>query len=68
VRRPVETIVYGYFQITCWVDPLDSFPEECCLSVLNEGASGTRQYYRGALRDINGDSPFNQPPLNVDEV
>ena len=27
-----------------------------------------REYYRAALRDINGDSPFAQPPLKVVEV
>jgi hypothetical protein len=30
---------------------------------LDETPSGTREDYRGALRHINGDSPFTQPPL-----
>jgi hypothetical protein len=30
--------------------------------------SGTHEDYRGALRDINGDSPFTHPPLKVVEV
>jgi len=47
------------------VDPLDWFPEECYLSGLDESPTGTREYHRGALRDINGDSPFTQPPLKV---
>ena len=29
--------------------------------------SGTDEDYRGALKDINGDSPFNQPRLTVVE-
>ena len=40
------------------VDPLDWFPEECYWSGLDEAPSGTRDYYRGALRDIN--------PLNAE--
>ena len=28
----------------------------------------TREVYRGALRDINGDSPFTQPPLKAVEL
>jgi len=38
------------------------------LSGLDEAPSGTREDYRSALRDINGDSPFTQPPLKVVEV
>jgi hypothetical protein len=34
---------------------------------LNEAPSGTREDYRGALRDIYGDYPFTQPPLKVVE-
>jgi len=30
--------------------------------------SGTGEDYRGALSDINGDSPVTQPPLKVVEV
>jgi hypothetical protein len=35
---------------------------------LDESPSGTHEDYRGALRDINGVSPFAQPPLKVIEV
>jgi hypothetical protein len=35
---------------------------------LNEGPSGTREYYRAALGNLCGDSPFAQPPLKVVEV
>jgi len=35
---------------------------------LDEVPSGTREDYRGALSDINGDSPVSQPPLKVVEV
>jgi hypothetical protein len=49
-------------------DPLDWFPEEYYWSGLDETPSGTREDYRGALRDINGDSTFTQPPLMVAEV
>ena len=54
--------------IASCVDPLDWFPEECYYSGLDEAPSGTRQDYRGALRDINGDSPITQPPLKIVEV
>jgi hypothetical protein len=30
--------------------------------------SGTREDYRGALREINDDSAFTQPPLKIVEV
>jgi len=50
------------------VDPFDCFPEECYWSGLDKAPSGTREDYRGALRDINGNSPFTQPPLKVVEV
>jgi len=33
---------------------------------LDEAPSETRKDYRSALRDIKGDSPFTQPPFNVD--
>ena len=36
--------------------------------MLDEAPSGTREYYRGALRHINDDSPFTQPPLKVIEI
>jgi len=55
-------------QIKSSVDPLDWFPEECYWSGLDETPSGTREDYRGALKDIYCDSPFTQPPLNVIEV
>ena len=35
---------------------------------LDEAPSGTREDYRGALRHINGDSQFAQPPLKIVEV
>ena len=47
---------------------MDWFPEECYWSGLDEAPSGTCEYYRAALRYINGDSPFAQPPLKVVEV
>jgi len=49
-------------------DPLDWFPEECYWSGLDEAPSSMREHYCAALRDINGDSPFTQPPLKVVEV
>jgi hypothetical protein len=55
-------------QITSSVDPFDWFPEQCYWSGLDEAPSGKREDYRGALRHINGDSPFGQPPLKVVEV
>ena len=50
------------------VDPFDLFPEECNWSRLDEAPSCTREYYRGALRHINGDSPCTQPSLKVVEI
>ena len=58
----------GSAQITSSVDPFDWFPEERYWSGLDETPSGTREDYRGALRDMNGDSPFTQPPLKFVEV
>ena len=40
----------------------------CYWSGLDEAPSGTREYYRAALRGINGDSPFAHPTLKVVEV
>jgi hypothetical protein len=37
-------------------------------SGLNEAPFGTHEDNRCALRDINGDSPFTQPPLKVVEI
>jgi len=50
------------------VDQFDWFTEECYWSGLDKAPFGTREGYRGALRDINGDSPFTQPPLKVVEI
>jgi len=35
---------------------------------MDEAPSDTREDYRGALRDIDGDSPLTQPTLKVVEV
>jgi len=53
---------------TISVDPFDWFPEEYYWSGLDKAPSGMREDYRGALRDINGDSPFTRPLLKVVEV
>jgi hypothetical protein len=50
------------------VDEFDWFPEVCCWPGLHEASSGTREDNRGALRNIDGDSTFTQPPLKVIEV
>jgi hypothetical protein len=47
------------------VDPFQWFPEECYWSELNEAPPGTHEDDRDALGNINGDSPFTQPPLKV---
>jgi hypothetical protein len=47
---------------------LDWFPEECYWSGLDEVPSGTREYYRAALGNIYGNSPFAQQPLKVVEL
>jgi biotin carboxylase len=61
-------VYLGLPQITSRVDPLDRFPEECYWSGPDEAPSGTSEDCHGALRDINGDSPFTQPPHKVVEV
>jgi len=55
-------------QIKSSVDPFDWFPEECYWSGLDKALSGTREDDRGALKNINGDSQFTQPPLKDVEV
>jgi len=47
---------------------LDWLREKRYWSVLDETLSGTHEDYRGALRDINGDSSFAQPLLKSVEV
>jgi len=68
VRRPSESFIEDYTQITSSFDPLDSFPEEDLWSALNVALLGTREDYRGALRDIYGDFSFAQPPLKGVDV
>ena len=58
----------GSPQITSSVDPLNWFPEEIYWSGLDKALSGTRENYRGAFTDFNGDSPFTQQPLKVVEL
>jgi hypothetical protein len=55
-------------QKTSNFDPLEWFPEECYWSGLSDAPSGTREYYRAALGNIYGVSPFPQPPLKVVEL
>ena len=50
------------------VDRFDWFPEQCYWSGLDKALSDTREDYRGALSDINGDCPVTQSPLKVVEV
>ena len=68
VRRPGESWIQGHPQITSCFDTFDWFPEDFYCSGLDETPSGSREDYRGAPRDINGDSPFTQPPLKIVEV
>ena len=56
------------FQITSNIDPFDCFPEQCYWSGLDEAPAGTREDYRGVLRDIIGDSPFIQLQSKVLEL
>jgi hypothetical protein len=60
--------IKGYPKITSSLDPFDSFPEECYWWGLDEASSGTLEDYRGALREINDDSPFTEPQILVVEV
>jgi len=48
------------------VDQFDWFPKSVTGRGLDEAASGTREDYRGSLREINGDSPLTQPQLKVE--
>jgi len=48
--------------------PIRLVPEECYRSKLNEAPSSMREDDRGALGNINGDSPFTQAPLKIVEV
>ena len=59
-RRPVESCIESHRQVTSCVDPLDRFTEKRYWSGLDEALSGPRENYSGALRDINGNSPFTQ--------
>jgi hypothetical protein len=47
---------------------LDWFAEESYWSGLNDAATGSREDHRGALRDVDGNSPYTQPPLKVTEI
>jgi len=58
------SFICGYPQITSSIDQLDRFLKEFYWSRLDEEPPGTREIYRVALRDINDDSSFTQPPLN----
>ena len=51
-----------------WCRFIRLVPEECYWSRLDEASSGMREDYRGALRHINADSAFSQPPLKVIEI
>lgn len=46
-------------------ETFSGFPEKCYWSGPDETPSGPREDYRGALRDICGDSPFTRPPVKV---
>ena len=65
---PGETLIIGYPQITSGVDPFDWFYEECNWSGLDYAPSDTRDYNRGALRHINDEFTFTQPPLKDIEI
>jgi hypothetical protein len=47
------------------VNTFDLFHEECYWSKLDESPSGTPENYRGALRDINGNSPNVQKTMKI---
>jgi len=62
----VSTVSRVTPQIMSCLDPLDWFPEECYWSGLDEVPSSTCENLRGALEDINGESPFTQPQLKIE--
>ena len=51
-----------------FVDYLDWLPEMFYWSELEEVLSGPSEDYCSAVRDIYGNFPFTQPPLNVIDV
>jgi len=48
--------------------PIGLVPRSVLVVGADEAPFGTLEDYRGALRDINGNSPFTQPPLKIIEV
>jgi hypothetical protein len=50
------------------IKPLDWLPEELIRSGFRDAFTGFSKEQRGALRDIDGDSPFSQPSLSVTEI
>jgi len=66
--RPVEPFIKGNSKITGDVDPLDWLPEQLYCSGVLDAPTGLGEKHRGALRDIDGDPPFTQPPFEVAEI
>jgi hypothetical protein len=50
------------------IDPLDWLPEESYRLGLNEALNGLHEHHRGAIGDVDGNSPLTQPQLKVVEV
>ena len=48
--------------------PFDWLPEELYCSWFRDAPVGLVEEHGGALRDINGDPPFTQPPLYVAKI
>ena len=61
--RPREPLIKGQSKITGIIGPLDWFPEELNSLGFRDAPTGLGEEHRGALRDIDGDHPFTQPPL-----
>jgi len=66
--RPSEPFIKCHLEITGVIDPLHWPPEELNRSGFRNAPIGLGEEHRGAIRDIDGDPPFTQPPLSVTAV
>ena len=66
--RPGEPLVKSYSKVTCFIDPFDWLPEELYCSGFRDSPTGLGEKYGRALRNVNSDPPFPQPPLQAAEL
>jgi len=68
MKQPGEPCGKGHPKITGGIDRVDWLPKELNWSGFWDASTGLSEEHRGALRDIDGDPPFSQPPLQVTEI